>query len=150
MSGNVDKMSLDETDRQLLGLLRKNARRSISELASDLRLSRSSVYARMEKLENSGVIAGYTVQLGDAYHQRLIRAQVMIKMLPKLSRATEKQLTAMSALAALHAISGEYDMIAVIESESVAMLNHLIDQIGELEGVEKTTSSILLASKTLR
>jgi DNA-binding Lrp family transcriptional regulator len=137
-------------DQRLLGLLRKNARRSISDLAGDLGISRSSVYVRMERLERAGIIAGYTVLLGASYDQRLIRAQVMIKMLPKLSRATEKQLITMPALVALHAISGEYDMIAVIESENVAMLNQLIDQIGDMEGVEKTTSSILLASKTLR
>jgi DNA-binding Lrp family transcriptional regulator len=74
----------------------------------------------------------------------------MIKVLQKLSRITEKQLAGLPALTALHAISGEYDLIAVIEAETVAMLNELIDRIGDLEGVEKTTSSILLASKILR
>src|SRR5438034_8215699 len=110
MSAPLDKTSLGGMDQRLLGLLRKNARRSISDLAGDLGISRSSVYVRMERLERAGIIAGYTVLLGAAYDQRLIRAQVMIKMLPKLSRATEKQLIAMPALVALHAISGEYDM----------------------------------------
>ena len=143
-------MTMEPTARRLLGLLRKNARLAVTDLAKTLEVSRSSVYAHLERLERSGVIAGYTVLLGAHYEQRLIRAQVMIKILPKFSRAMEKQLTAMPALVALHAISGEYDMIAVIESENVAMLNNVIDDIGNLEGVEKTTSSILLTSKTFR
>jgi DNA-binding Lrp family transcriptional regulator len=143
-------LSGDALDQQLLGLLRQDARRPISDLSKRLGISRGSVYARMEKLARAGIIAGYTVKLGEAYDRRLIRAQVMIKALPKLTRATENQLAAMPALVALHAISGEYDLIAVIESENVATLNALIDRIGELDGVEKTTSSILLASKILR
>jgi DNA-binding Lrp family transcriptional regulator len=150
MSQLVDKTSLSALEQQLLGLLRKNARLAVTDLARSLKISRSSVYAHVDRLERAGVIAGYTVMLGTDYDQRLIRAQVMIKILPKFSRATEKQLMAMPALVALHAISGEYDMIAVVESENVAALNSVIDSIGNLEGVEKTTSSILLTSKTFR
>jgi DNA-binding Lrp family transcriptional regulator len=149
MSAKSVNMSKSALDQRLLSLLRKDARCSVSALADQLQISRSSVYARMEKLQRAGIIAGYTVKLGEAYVQRLVRAQVMIKLLPKFSRAVEKQLLSIPALVALHAISGEYDMIAVIEAENVAMLNELIDRIGDLEGVEETTSSILLASKML-
>jgi DNA-binding Lrp family transcriptional regulator len=143
------KMTISSLDQRLLSLLRKDARCSVSALADELQISRSSVYARMRRLQRAGIIAGYTVKLGEAYVQRLIRAHVMIKILPKFSRAVEKQLLPIPALVALHAISGEYDMIAMIEAEDVAMLNELIDRIGDLKGVEETTSSILLASKML-
>ena len=74
----------------------------------------------------------------------------MIKVQLKLAKATEEDLAAIAELSALHAISGEYDLIALIEAETVAELNTLIDRIGALEGVERTTSSILLATKLLR
>lgn len=150
MTAKSDILSLDPIEQHLLALLREDARRPVTNLAQALGISRASVYGRIDRLERGGVIAGYTVKLGEAYDRRLIRAHVMIKVLPKLSRITEKQLAGLPALTALHAISGEYDLIAVIEAETVAMLNELIDRIGDLEGVEKTTSSILLASKILR
>jgi DNA-binding Lrp family transcriptional regulator len=75
---------------------------------------------------------------------------VLIKVAGKLARTAEKQLRAIPEIVALHAISGVYDLIAELEAPSVADLNELIDRIGELEGVDKTNSSILLATKWTR
>ncbi|HUI60824.1 MAG TPA: Lrp/AsnC family transcriptional regulator [Steroidobacteraceae bacterium] len=143
-------MSTDELDRRLLALLRKDARLPIARLSKSLGISRASVYARLQRLHRNGVIEGYTVRLNPDFDRRLIRAHVLMKVTGKLARATEKQLQAMPEIIALYAISGVYDLIAVLEAASVGDLNHLIDRIGDLEGVEKTNSSILLATKLAR
>ena len=131
-------------------MLRENARQPVTSLAHALSLSRASVHARIARLERDGVIAGYTIRLGPEHERRHIRAHVMVKVAPKLARAVERQLTQMPELMSLHAISGEYDMIAIVEAEGVAALNDVIDRIGELEGVTDTTSSILLATRMIR
>jgi DNA-binding Lrp family transcriptional regulator len=146
----ADDLGLTDVDRQLLSMLRQDSRQPVTKLAADLGLSRANVYARLSRLEEEGIIQGYTVRLGSDYERRLIRAQVMIKVQLKLAKATEDELAAIAELSALHAISGEYDMIAVVEAETVSELNDLIDRIGSLDGVERTTSSILLATKILR
>lgn len=146
----AEDQNLAEIDRRLLAMLRQDSRLPVTRLAADLGLSRAAVYARLSRLEQDGVIQGYTVRLGTDYDRRLIRAQVMIKVQLKLAKATEDELAAIAELSALHAISGEYDLIALIEAETVAELNTLIDRIGALDGVERTTSSILLATKILR
>ena len=145
-----DDQGLTDVDRQLLAMLRQDSRQPVTKLAADLGLSRANVYARLSRLEEEGIIQAYTVRLGSAYDRRLIRAQVMIKVQLKLAKVTEDELAAIAELSALHAISGEYDLIAVIEAETVSDLNALIECIGALEGVERTTSSILLATKILR
>jgi DNA-binding Lrp family transcriptional regulator len=145
-----DILSLDAIDEQLLALLREDARCPVTGLARALKLSRAAVYARLARLQKQGPIQGYTVKLRPDYDRRQIRAHVMIKVLPKLSRATERQLATLPALTALYTVSGEHDLIAVVEAEDVGKLDALIDMIGSLEGVEKTTSSILLASKVQR
>jgi DNA-binding Lrp family transcriptional regulator len=145
-----DEQGLTDVDRQLLSMLRQDSRQPVTKLAADLGLPRANVYARLSRLEEKGVIQGYTVRLGSDYDRRLIRAQVMIKVQLKLAKVTEDELAAIAELSALHAISGEYDLIAVIEAETVSELNALIDRIGALDGVERTTSSILLATKILR
>jgi len=147
MTNRIDNMSLDVIDEQLLALLRADARRPVTSLARALKLSRATVYTRLERLQKRGPIEGYTVKLKPDYHRRMIRAHVMIKVLPKLSRATERQLATMPALIALYTVSGEHDLIAMVEADDVGKLDALIDAIGALEGVEKTVSSILLSQK---
>ena len=93
---------------------------------------------------------GYTVRLGGDYDRRMIRAHVMIKIYPKVTYQTQDALAAMPEVTALHAVSGEHDFIALVEAPDVNRLNDLIDAIAMLEGVEKTTSSIILATKLQR
>ncbi len=140
----------DDLDRRLVALLRKDARTPIARLSKSLGVSRATIYARLQKLQQSGIIEGFTVRLNPEVDRRQIRAHVLIKVSAKLARATERQLQAMPEITALHAISGVYDLIAELEAASSAELNELIDRIGELQGVEKTTSSILLATKWSR
>ena len=141
---------LDELDRQLLALLREDARRQVSQLAEMLGVSRATIYGRIARMEERRIITGYTVRVGAEHHRRMIRAHVMIKVLPKYMRETERALAAFPQLATLHAVSGEYDMMAEIEADDPEALNDLIDEIGMLEGIEKTTSSIILATKVQR
>ena len=150
MTSKLDNLSIDAMDERLLALLRDDARRPVSSLARALKLSRAAVYTRLARLQKQGPIEGYTVKLAPAYDRRRIRAHVMIKVLPKLARATERHLLAMPALTALYSVSGEHDLIAMVEAEDVGKLDMLIDAIGSLEGVEKTVSSILLSSKLQR
>jgi DNA-binding Lrp family transcriptional regulator len=150
MTDRLNKVIIDAQDRRLIALLREDARQPITSLAQALGLSRASVYARMDRLERDGVIAGYTVRLGADYDERLIRAQIMLKVAPRLTQTIERKLTQMPELITLHAISGEYDMIVLVEAEGVSALNDVVDRIGVLDGVEKTTTSILMATKVVR
>jgi DNA-binding Lrp family transcriptional regulator len=150
MRRQVDTLALDDLDRRLLALLRENARLPIATLAKALHLSRTSVYARLKQLQTRGVIEGFTVRLSAAHDRRRIRAYVMMKVAAKLAKLTEKQLHAIADVVALHAISGTYDLIAVLEADSAEQLDELIDRIGAIEGVERTTSSIMLATKWVR
>jgi DNA-binding Lrp family transcriptional regulator len=150
MSKAPSTLSPDELDRRLIALLRKDARMPIVHLARALGISRASAYARLQKLQRSGVIEGFTVRLSTAGQRPQIRAHVLIKVKGKLNRATEKHLQMIPEIIALHAISGVYDLIAELEAADASRLNELIDQVGELDGVEETTSSIVLATKWSR
>ena len=145
-----DRSGPDSIDLQLLALLRDDSRRAVSDLATALGVSRGSIYAAIERLERAGTITGYTVRLGADYDLRMIRAHVMIKVFPKVTHQTQEELAAMPEVTSLFAISGQHDFIAIVEAPNVNRLNDLIDAIGMLEGVEKTTSSIILATKLQR
>lgn len=147
MSGQPN---LDEIDVRLLGLLRDDARQPIAQLAKELGISRGQLYSRLARLEESGVVAGYTVRLGDAFARSRLRAHVMIKTAPRSRRELEALLSEIAQVSAVHAISGEFDYIAMLEAVDAVELNRLIDEIGMLDGVEFTKSSVILATKLER
>jgi len=95
MSSSKDTLLLDDVDRRLLGLLRKDARTPIARLSKSVGISRASVYARLQKMQDSGVIEGFTVRLSPDLERRQIRAHVLIKVKGKLARSIEKQLHSM-------------------------------------------------------
>jgi len=137
-------------DEKLLAILRTNARASISDLARALNLSRSTVQSRMLKLEETGVIKGYSVDYGDAYLSQMVSAHVSIKVKQKLTTKTNLELKQIDAISQLFAISGEFDLIAVVQAQNLEKLSHLLDDIGNLDGVERTTSSVILETKFKR
>ena len=139
-----------DTDDLLLALLREDARASTATLARRLGLSRTTVQGRIERLERRGVIAGYTLKTSDDYEKGLVRAHVLITALPKLSARVESELRRMPAVRMLHSVSGAFDMIAIVAAASIQELDKQIDQIGILEGVERTMSSIILSTRINR
>lgn len=146
-SGSV---SLDEIDERLLTLLRDDARQTIAQLAKELGISRGQIYSRLARLEEERIVAGYTVRLGHAFAASRVRAHMMIKTLPRFHREVEAALAMLPQVQAIHAISGEYDIIAMLEADNGAQLNELIDDVGLFDGVERTTTSVILATKIER
>ena len=136
-----------DKDELLLSLLAENARMPVSELARRLGLSRTTVQARIGRLERSGAIAGYTVRLSTAAERALVRAYVMITVRPRHAAPTIAELKDIREVRTLHSISGEVDLIAVVAAGSVAALDAVVDRIGALEGVERTRTSVIMATK---
>ena len=140
-------MKLTQTDQQLLTLLRENARTSTAQLARRMGVSRTTVQSRLERLERDGVISGYTVRVHDEHEHGHIRAHIMIAVHPKQQAAVVTALRSMPALRSLHSVSGAYDLIAVAVVPAVSDMDVLTDRIGALDGVDRTTSSIVLSTK---
>ncbi|MFC3164647.1 Lrp/AsnC family transcriptional regulator [Ciceribacter thiooxidans] len=143
-------MQVSTKDQELLALLGENARMPVATLARRLGLSRTTVQARLERLERDGVISGYGLKLSDAYLSGLVRAHVLITIAPKSLSAVTGELAAIREVTTLHSVNGPFDLIAVIAAASIAELDRLIDRIGELAGVERTLSSIILSTRISR
>lgn len=138
---------LDNTDQALLARLRDNSRATTSELARQLDLSRSTVQGRLNRLLEREVIAGFTLQLGENYTAHLVRAQVLIELDQKLTGQAQAELKKIQKVTALYAISGAYDMIAMVEAHSTGELSRLLDEIAGLDGIARTNSSVILETK---
>jgi len=138
---------MDAIDDRLIAALRENGRASTAELARLVGRSRTSVQSRLERLEKDGVILGYGVRLAPDRESAAVRAHVMIKVHPKEARAVTAALRLIEHVRVLHSVSGDVDLIAVAMTPSVDEMDRVIDRIGALDGVERTTSSIILSTK---
>ncbi|MCK1348481.1 MULTISPECIES: Lrp/AsnC family transcriptional regulator [unclassified Bradyrhizobium] len=143
-------MNITDRDRELLNLLGENARAPVASLAKKLGLSRTTVQARLYRLEREGVITGYGPRLSDAYSSSLVRAHVMITLAPKVLAEVCCSLQGIGAVKSVHSVSGSFDLIAVVQAPSISELDQLVDEIGMINGVERTLSSIILSTRISR
>jgi DNA-binding Lrp family transcriptional regulator len=134
-------------DRQLIELLKANARESVAALARKLGVARSTVKARLKRLEDGGVIAGYTVRLGQTPERSAITAHVLLEASAKRADGLIRELRALAAIRGLYAISGSFDYLAIVETPSTHEMDAILDRIGRIEGVTKTETSIALSVK---
>jgi len=141
---------MDDLDQKILGALAANSSTSTSQLARRFKVARSTVQARIERLERSGIIAGYTIKLGQALVLRRIRATVLLQA---ESRATPQVLTrlkAMPEVEKVHTTTGRIDLIVQISVETTQGLDETLDRIGAIPGVTDTESLIHLSTKVDR
>jgi DNA-binding Lrp family transcriptional regulator len=141
---------MPDTDSKLVALLKANAREPTASLARKLGLARSTVQERIAKLEKNGTIEGYTVRLSEARETRRLRAIVMISADAKHADRVGAELKKMHEVRSLYAVSGAYDMIAVVETETTGRMDAALDRIGRASGVARTVSSIVLSEKFVR
>ncbi|WER47769.1 Lrp/AsnC family transcriptional regulator [Cupriavidus sp. WKF15] len=143
----ADPDKLDQTDRHLLSLLQANARESAANLARHLGIARTTVVARIARLERLGAIAGYGVRLGREMGDNAIQAFCGLSVQPKAGPAIVRALQRLPEIEELSSVSGPVDYMAVIRCANHARLDQLLDEIGMLDGVNHTTTSIVLARK---
>lgn len=136
-----------EAERAVIALLRENARMPVSEIARRLGISRTTAQSRLDRLEQTGVIAGYAVRLSAEYDAAQVRAHLLVTVSPKLSGDVIAALGKMAPVRTVHSVSGTFDMIVVLEAPSVAELDRVIDAIGAVKGVDRTMSSIILSTR---
>ncbi|MEN9417080.1 MAG: hypothetical protein RI988_700 [Pseudomonadota bacterium] len=136
---------LDETDRALIAQLQADARMSTAALARRLGIARTTVVARLARLEREGVIVGYTVRLAADAQDSAVQAYVGITVSPRAARTVLLRLQALPELRQLCSVSGEFDYLALLRTPTTARLDALLDEIGQIEGVARTHTSVVLA-----
>jgi DNA-binding Lrp family transcriptional regulator len=143
-------MPIRDKDTKLLDLLRANAREPAASLARKLGIARSTLQERIARLEREGVIKGYTVRLSDEAATKNLRAVVMIVADARQADRVTAELKKITEVRSLAAVSGAHDMMAVVEADTAARMDAVLDRIGKANGVARTVSSIVLSEKFSR
>lgn len=138
---------MDDLDQRLLAALGADSSTSTSRLARRFKVARSTVQARIERLERTGVIAGYTVKLGQNATLNRIRATVLIEVEPRAAAAVITKLRAIPEVEAVHTTMGRVDLIAELAAANTEAIDEVIESIVALSGVHDTESLIHLTTK---
>lgn len=138
---------MDDIDRELITQLRKNARMSLSELASRTGITRATVRARMARLEGSGEVTGYQVVLKGDIAPDPVRGLMMLGVEGRGAERITRHLSGMSEVRAIHSTNGRWDLIVEIGTRSLEALDDALTRIRRLEGVSTSETNLLLATR---
>jgi DNA-binding Lrp family transcriptional regulator len=141
------KPALDDVDNKILALLMDDARMPVATIAKRVDIARTTAIARIGNLEKRGIIAGYGVRLNQELYQPAVRAYVGIAVDPRRASALVKLLEKMPEVETLCAVSGPVDYMLTLRCQSTGELDHVLDQIGALDGVRQTSTSIILTKR---
>lgn len=139
-------MQIDNVDQALIALLRQNARASVATLAAKLGVSRGTVTNRMEKLEQGGLIVGYTVRLRPDAQPEVLRAWMSIEIVGNDTRRVMASLLGDPGVAALHSTNGRWDVLAELQVSSLEELSRTLERIRLIKGISNSETSIHLES----
>ncbi len=138
---------MDDLDRGILGLLGADARMSVATLSRRLKVARSTVQARLERLESTGTIAGYTLKLGEAMREGRLRASVLLTIEPRAQAAVLARLKSIAEVERVFTTSGRFDFLIQVACPGTQVLDQVLDHIGALTGVRASESLIHLSTK---
>ncbi|MGN6580757.1 MAG: Lrp/AsnC family transcriptional regulator [Bordetella sp.] len=138
--------SMDDIDRELISLLRADARMSVVMLAKKLRIARATVQNRMARLQADGTIVGYTVRLRPEAEGHRIRAFMSIKVEGNEEEAVRRVLRGNPNVVALHTTNGRWDLIAELRTDTLESFDRVLNVVRSIPGVASTETSILLST----
>jgi len=138
---------MDNTDRKLIAALRHNGRAAISDLATELGLSRATVRARLEKLTASGEIIGFSVILRSDAFEQPVRGIMLISIEGRGVERIIARLRGMPQVTAIHTTNGKWDLIAELATDTLSTLDGVLNRIRQIDGISASETNLYLATR---
>ena len=133
---------VDEIDEKIISILKENSRVTYVEIGSKVGLSEGAVRNRVQTLVGSGVIRKFTVEVAPSIS---VRALTMLSVKPSIpTYEISKKVEKLKGVEKIYEVTGEYDIFCIVSSRSIEGVNHCIEDIRKIEGVEKTNTVIVL------
>jgi DNA-binding Lrp family transcriptional regulator len=137
---------MDDLDRQLITHLRHNGRRSVSDIALELGVSRATVRARIEKMEERGDIVGYTVILRADAVSLPVRGLTLVEVEGRKADRVVEALAGFPEIGAVHTTNGRWDLVVEISAQNLADLDAVLRRMRLVDGITASETNLLLAT----
>ena len=138
---------MDDLDRRIIAALQHNARESTTKLAAKLGVARTTVHERITRLEERGIISGYTVVLRDPDEGNRVMVVVLLEVQQKETGRIIKRLESYPEIRQCLSINGEYDLMVSAEAPRIEDLDILVDEVGRIPGVQRTNTLVVFGRR---
>ncbi len=139
-------IAMDNLDERLVTLLRHDARRSVSDLAAEVGVSRATVRARIARLEAAGEILGYTVILRADAVEAPVRAIMLLAVEGQAKDRVVRALGGLAEVSAVHTTNGRWDLVAELGAASLTAFDAVLQRVRLIPGVAASETNLLLAT----
>jgi DNA-binding Lrp family transcriptional regulator len=134
-------------DAKLIGALRHDARASMSQLASHLGWSRATVRTRLQRLQESGEVLGFSVVLRAEQARDPVRGLMMIAIEGRGTDRIIRQLGSLPEVRRIHTTNGRWDVIVEIGTETLEDFDEVLFRVRRFDGVTASETSLLLSTR---
>ncbi|NOD65487.1 MULTISPECIES: Lrp/AsnC family transcriptional regulator [unclassified Ruegeria] len=138
---------MDQLDRRIIAALQANARASTTQIAATLGVARTTVHERINRMEQRGVITGYSVRLGSTEDTPKVQVIVMLEVQQKETTRIIKRLEAYPEVKLCLSINGEFDLMLSAEAPRLEDLDILVDDLAKIPGVLRTNTSVVFGRR---
>lgn len=138
---------MNDLDANIIALLKRNARMSITQISNELGASRVTIDAHIKKMEQSGIITGYTVTLGAEEFRHNISGWIMISVEANKEEAAIDRMTSMPEISRLFTTNGHWDLAAEIQTPTLETFDAAISRLRQIDGIKDTDTSLLLSAR---
>lgn len=138
---------IDSKDQSIISLLQKDGRMSVKDIAKSMGLTRTTVTKRMERLEASGVITGYSAVVRKDFFDKKIRGWVMINTIPNLEEAAISAMKMIPEVSRIYTTNGRWDLAVAIWAADLESFDAALTKIRQVDGIESTETNLLLSSR---
>jgi len=135
---------MDNLDQNIIRLLRRNARISISEMATELNIARATIRTRMERLSENNEILGFTVIMREDTNDMPVRGVTLIEITGKGHDKIISTLHGISEIQSIHTTNGRWDLIVEIGTDSLIALDNTLKKIRSIEGISASETNLYL------
>jgi Lrp/AsnC family leucine-responsive transcriptional regulator len=142
-------VELDSVDRHILSVLQENCKLPLGKIGERVGLSAPAVMERIKKLEESGIIRGYTAVLDARKLGKDITAFIGVFIdHPKLISKFEREIDRLEDVQECHHVTGQHTLLLKVKTSNTSTLEELIRKIRSIEGVSRTETSVVLSTHT--
>ena len=138
---------MDDLDQRLIAALRRDGRATLSELAHDLGVTRTTIRSRLARLLSRGEIAGFTVLTRADVQAAPVRGLMMLQVEGRGTDRVMKRLAGIAQVSAFHTTNGTWDLIAEVDTRTLEELDEVLFAIRRIEGVTRSETNLLLSSR---
>ena len=143
----MKNLPMNDLDASILALLKRNSRMSVTQMSHELGASRVTIDAHIKKMEQSGVITGYTVTLGAEEFRHNVSGWIMIIVEANREESAIDMLINMTEISRLFTTNGRWDLAAEIQTQTLETFDAAISRLRKIPGIKETDTSLLLSSR---